>query len=397
MEEILEKGKKEGKPIKDLIEEIKTKIMYISCGITPSQLFSTSHPLISNDNNSNLRKTEYKSLKKIPNISEKEYQLIFLNNENNGFGKKILVFSKNFFQVSYNFSNEGKNSFKFQLWKERQIKIEPISNMVSEIHPDTYLICRYIDNMIQIISEKQNIIIKCTKMITSVEFLSRKEFKSGKGNNYISSIIMGDEKGVIYILKILLEYNSSKKCIQINGDKIKIQKKNQLHNSFIQGIKYRRKLNIIFTYSAEGQVTIINSTTFNIINVIELGEKFYIKNLKISNYDIIYILCYNRVNQKEYIKGYTLNGVKVGKFVSNKDINNYFIKKKLTIVYESNLVEIYNSCDFNYKPLYSIFPRNSKKSEDDRIILSCLFNYTKLLIIYKDKNCLFQDLSFLQK
>ena len=61
----------------------------------------------------------------------------------------------------------------------------------------------------------------------------------------------------------------------------------------------------------------------------------------------MYIYCYNNINNKEYIKCYTLNGVKVTKLSTNKKINNFFIEEKIIIVYENNCIELFNLYDLS--------------------------------------------------
>ena len=63
------------------------------------------------------------------------------------------------------------------------------------------------------------------------------------------------------------------------------------HNSLIQGILYVNRLNIIISYSVQGQIMINNAFSFNVLNIIELGQDIYIKEIKISDYDLLYINC----------------------------------------------------------------------------------------------------------
>ena len=301
-------------------------------GITPAQLFKSNLPLksraskrlysLTNNNNSDktVKYFSYKNVSDFINTNMlNKYQIFCLYNENNNYGMKLIIKSKKNIYIlkMYNNDNNNRNNsiIKLDLWKKKQIKIEPLSKMCCELYPGIFCFCRYIDNVIHIKSEKQSFLYQYKCIITSLEFFSHNEIKNGNNNNSIhtNEILFGDEIGNLNLLLIEYEINAKKQAFYFNSDKFRIIKRIKVHNSFIQGILYVKRLNIIISYSEESQITINNAYSFNIINIIEIGEKNYIKDIKISDYDLIYIYCCNNINSKELIKCYTLNGIKTRK------------------------------------------------------------------------------------
>ena len=411
---------KEGKSKKEIIIQIKNNICLLSMGITPAQLFKTNHPIknttsrrlysffdgSTNNNNNNdkiIKSLAYKNLSNfINNNMVKKYQIFCLYNENNNYGMKLLIKSKKVIYIlkMYNndYNNKSNSIIKLELWKKKQIKIEPLSKMCCELYPGIFCFCRYIDNVIHIKSEKQSFLYQYKCIITSLEFFSHNEIKNTTNNNSIhtNEILFGDENGNLNLLQIEYEINAKKQSFQINPDKFKIIKKVKAHNSFIQGILYVKRLNIIISYSEECQITINNAYSFDFINIIELGEKYYIKDVKISEYDLMYIYCYNNINNKELIKCYSLNGVKISTLKQEKKINNYFVNEELIVVYENNLIELFKLYDLN-RAFFSINPDDKEDKKDSIVennIVFCDFiaKDMKMIIIYQYHNIIIQDI-----
>ena len=423
---------KKGMAIKEILREIKANIDLLSLGVTPVQLFKANHPLKNitskrlfsffdgGNNNINyyekvIKSLSYKNLNYFINTYMiGKYQIFAIGNENNNFGMKLVIKSKNNINILKMFNNDyNKNTsiIKLELWKKEQVSIEPVSQRCCQLSPGIFCFCRYIDNVIQIKSEKQSFLYQYNSIITSVEFFSHSEIKNTTNNitTHSNEILFGDENGYLYLMQIEYEINNKKQTIQISPDKIKIVKEIKVHNSFIQGILYVKRLNIIISYSEEGQITINNAFSFNIINIIELGEKYYIKDIKISSYDLLYVYCYNNINKKYYIKCYTLNGIKVTKLVTDKvtklvtdkKINNFFITEEIIAVYENNVIEAYKLHDLHEHPVYVITPedKDDKISNKDKIIVFCdlIIKDMKMIIIYQDHDIIIQDIFPLEK
>ena len=169
---------KEGKNKKEILLSIKGDLCLLSLGITPVQLFKTEHPLrniTSKSLYSFLDKGENNNIiinsdKKVKSISHKnlinfvntymlnKYQIFFISNENNNYGMKLLIKSEKKIHAIklYNNDNNNKNIsiIKLGLWKKKQVKIQPFSKICCELSPGLFCFCRYIDNVIQIMSEK---------------------------------------------------------------------------------------------------------------------------------------------------------------------------------------------------------------------------------------------------
>jgi hypothetical protein len=300
--------------------------------------------------------------------------------------------------------NYNKNNplIKFELWKRKQIKIEPLSKMCCELFPGIYCFCRFIDNVIQIHSkiEKKSFLFQYKCIVTSVEFFSHNEIKNNANNSSVhtNEIIFGDELGYLNLLQIEYEINNKRQEFILDPEKTIITKVNKAHNSYIQGILYVKRLNIIISYSEEGQITINNAYSFNIINIIDIGKKYYIKDIKLSDYDLMYIYCYNNENKRDYIKCYTLNGVKVNQLKTNKKIKNYFVNEKLIIVYENNLIELFYLYDLK-KNNIEIHPHSKgndiKKNKEKKIVFSDYYKKdSSIIIIYQDHDAIAQDISY---
>ena len=423
-EEMKKKLEKKGMAIKEILREIKANIDLLSLGVTPVQLFKANHPLKNitskrlfsffdgGNNNINyyekvIKSLSYKNLNYFINTYMiGKYQIFAIGNENNNFGMKLVIKSKNNINILKMFNNDyNKNTsiIKLELWKKEQVSIEPVSQRCCQLSPGIFCFCRYIDNVIQIKSEKQSFLYQYNSIITSVEFFSHSEIKNTTNNitSHNNEILFGDENGYLYLMQIEYEINNKKQTIQLSPDKIKIVKEIKVHNSFIQGILYVKRLNIIISYSEEGQITINNAFSFNIINIIELGEKYYIKDIKISSYDLLYVYCYNNINKRYYIKCYTLNGIKVTKLVTDKKINNFFITEEIIAVYENNVIEAYKLHDLHDHPVYVITPeeKDDKITNKEKIIVFCdlIIKDMKMIIIYQDQDIIIQDIFPLEK
>ena len=276
--------------------------------------------------------------------------------------------------------------------------------MFCELYKTVFLSCRYIDKIIQINHSNKDIFnIYHDNIITSVEFFSHKEKENNSNKTILhtNQVFFGDEKGNLNLMEIEYEITNKNKIEKI---KIKLLKTIKAHNSLIQGILYVKRLNIIISYSEEGQITINNAFDFNVLNIINLGEKYYIKDIKISKYDLIYIYYTDKENEKfGFIKCYSLNGIKFNELKSDKKIIDFFVDETLLVVYENNLIEVFNLYAIDEKPLFQLnFEKNKDRinrkdnnnNKGNKIIL-CSLNYIdkKLVIIYDDLHAILEDMS----
>ena len=110
-----------------------------------------------------------------------------------------------------------------------------------------------------------------------------------------------------------------------------------------------------------------------------------------------------------YIKCYSLNGIKFTELITDKKIVDYFIKENLLVVYENNLIESFNLYEIEENNFLNKLEPNKDKdkakknnSEDldknkNKKIVICLMNNieNKLIIIYEDNQVLIEDVSYL--
>ena len=417
--------KKEGKKSSEIINAIKDDLNLLNFGMIPIQLFKTALKKKKNSKHISIKKEintrpinknypESNLLNDIKNIFKsylKENSKLFLLDNN--YGQKLVIQSKRNVYAFPLLNQENQNNIiNIELWHKKQMKLLPLSNMICELSQEVYLSCRYLDKIIQLnYSDKNKFLFYHENIVTAVKFLSHTQKTSTKNIiNHSSKVIFGDEIGYLNLMKIDYKINTNN---QMELDKIKILKNIKVHNSIIQGILFVKRLNIIISYSQEGQIAINNAFDLNVLNIIELGNEFYIKEIKISKYDLIYIYCTNKENEKfNYIKCYSLNGIKFTELITEKKIINFFIAENLLVAYENNLIETFNLYEMDGEPLFrfNLNKRNDvineledkadnelneelEKNENKKII-NCLLNKLEknLIIIYEDKSVFVEDL-----
>jgi len=395
-----EKIKQEGKPLNKRIEEIKQKIALLKFGIVPARIFIKNHPkVIKNINNNNELEEEVnifakkqKTIIKIINdfIKEKtkdnkDYYLINRKHDND-----IELIFKFYSEISILIIKLVENKyFEFSLLAKEQLEIEPYNNLFCEINPGIYCIVRNRDKTIRFVSFKKIIeVYQWTCIVTAIQpFISRK--KSEDKN--IKNVLIGDEKGYLYLLEIeyILNYpdKSEIKSIQIINS-VKAQ------NSLIKGIVYNEKLNIIITWNDEGVISIINDYSFNFLNIIDLGINYDIREILISKYDLLYVNCYDIENKEYKINCYTLNGIQATYYYSREKIINFYIDETINIIIENRNIVNYNCCDL-YRPQFSLYCEYIDNSISNKITIKFCCYYPRIkkyLIIYSDNNVNFQNI-----
>ena len=424
-EEMKKIFKENGLSDTEIINKIKDRLNLIGLGICPVQLFK-NHSKKRKSNNLSFRDISLSkisnnkfggtnSIKDIKNFLKnftKKSKIFIIGDK---YGKKLAIKTKKILQTFLLFNKDSKNkiSSKKDLWQKKHLKIEPQSKMFCELFPDILLSCRYIDKTIQINYNSKNIFqIQFDNIITSVDFYSYdKKDNSNKNIYHKNEVIFGDENGYLTLMEFKYEINNKKGINLIN---IKPSQKVKAHNSLIKSISYIERLNIIISFSEEGQITINNARNFNIINIIELGDDFCIKDIKISEYDLIYIFCTDKENEKfNYIKCYSLNGVKFTELKTENKIINFFIYETLLVVYKNNFIESFNLYDLDGISLFKIDlnqrirkdstnnkkakSNSEEKEKQNKKILFCHLNEPekKLIIIYDDLQIIIEDISYL--
>ena len=406
-DEILNKKKDK---LSKIIQQIKTDINLLQLGITPLQLFKNSPHQIKDKDKEVKKKVKINVKALAVFINEFYYNntKIIYNNDNT---PKLILISKfkNNFLIDNN--NNSNASIHFNIFKlcsfdfkstlnikmninKKILNINPYNNLIAELNPEGfYFICRYDDASVNIISERQFSFYQWNCVVTAVEFLNSNQTSSNNNQNtiYMNKIILGDEEGLLFLMIINIDYSHRKNSTQI--DSYKISKKIRCHNSYIKGINYIERLNIIISFSEQGLIVINNAHTLDILNMIDLGKKYSIEKIKISIYDLLYINCIKN-EKKKYIKCYTLNGIKCSKMLINGNFVDYFITdEELLIVNSDGEVSKRNLTDLKEKKY-----EESKKvvNEKDGEVIegakgNVIFSYfnnelKKFIYIYGDKS-----------
>ena len=359
--------------IDEKIKNIQNKIDLLSLGLVPAQLFKGAHPnkeiKLKQINNNNTRKLENnnnkiessKNLKKIPNINKylkdfinkgfKNLPYIFTYLNYNEIIKLVFIFENQIKIFNY-LSESNKDMPNINIDFEEDInilKIKPYKNVIVELYQNIFIICRLVNRTLLVCSEKQKYYIEYPCIITAIEFSSH--YKSVINQNsviHINKLIIGDEEGYLSIIEIITEYFDKKKEFTISAISNSF-KRNKTHYSYINGITYNKRLDIIISSCGKGYITINNGFSFELLNVIKIGKNLNILEFKLSKYDLLYIYTKKNINNR-YIYElycYTLNGLNIKKLDIKKEIANFYINNtSIYIIYKNGNIEEYNCANF---------------------------------------------------
>ena len=433
------KEKLKDKSISEIYHYIRLKLAILDIGISPVQLFKTAHPEKNIINKNDIYIIRNGSSKSVS--SHNSNNNTYVNKKSKDHDKKmieILSTIKNFtlnqkatkyklflndnnMNIYFVFNNKIiiHNIYKISKSKEYEVQVDyPVTltlrnnlinleldfsdsfknNIILELMSGFYCICRNDNKTLKFINFNQQYVFSFlwSSVITAIEpfnyLIEEKFFEL----DYIWKIYFGDEDGFLCLCEICYEHIY--KNNEIKFSKIKILKKIKIHDNCINNIIYHQRLSIIFTSSLNGDIGINNAESFEILNMIKIGNNYLIDNIKISLYDLIYVGCYNYKNKNNYIKCYTLNGIKVTKMKTEKKIINFFINNSINIFYEDKTIDKFYLYDLkkNIKKRDFEDTSNIEKLEiDDELdittdkIIHCSYckKLKKILIIY-DNNIL---------
>ena len=387
----LESLKNSGKPLQEIYKELCGIISYLNFGVIPTKLFTKPHPYRSESSQSKKMSSED------ININENSvFQEIISYISMNSCDKFDLVLYDNNLAFIYNshvyiFSLE-KNSKDFNLpINNREIKIQPYRNSFTEIIPGFYCFVRYEDKIIRFMSENESYNYLWTCVTTAVE-----KYKSKKINEkYLSKIFIGDENGFLNLMEIEFETkNNDQNVISISNLVVKVVKSVKAHLNYIKGILFDKRLNIVLTWCNDGVIRISNAYSFTCLNMITLGKKYNIKEIKISNYNLIYVSCYNIIKNCYYIKCFTLNGIRVSKIKSYDKIINFYLGEKINIIFSNESIKTYNLYDLSeeQKTFTTEYYKKFKIIYGLYVYQSIFMGPMNLLIIYNNNSAEFQKI-----
>ena len=391
-----EKIKKESKPLKKRVKEIRTQIELLKFGITPAKVINKPQkdkkfPSDHNDYITAFNKRETKIIEIINDYIRKKSneKFYFINSYNENEIELTLKFKSriDIFKLKI---GENKHN-EITLITKGQIDMEPYNNLFCEIITGVYCIVRNEDNTLQFISIKKIIsIYQWTCIITAIEsFIQKKKIEEKN----IKKVFIGDENGYLHLIKIEYEFIEKEKAYEIKS--VSLLKSVKAHRSLIKGIIYNERLNIIISWSNEGIISINNDYSFNFLNIIDLGDNYDIREILISKYDLLCINCYKRDNKEYKTFCYTLNGIQVTNSEVTKKIIRLFADEKLNVVYDNGNIFSYNYSDLD-TPKNSIYSEYINKNDDEKLSIKYSMYYPKfrkLLMIYNNNKISFQNIS----
>ena len=173
-----------------------------------------------------------------------------------------------------------------------------------------------------------------------------------------NAFIIGLNNGklIYFIIKENPTFNKTKK-ISEQKDNIKIEKQMyiQAHNGKINIIEIDKRLGIVITSGDDNYIFIRKLYDFELLLPIQMKTKYSILMTKISSYNFLYVLCFNKTNNQKIIFGYTLSGIKFAKseygfydninFTRDGNVLTMNNKKDLTILSGSDLRKLNNIDD----------------------------------------------------
>ena len=365
---------KKGVPMNKIVKDIKNKAGLITLGLTPVQLFKGAHPskeIFNNKKeNESPQMTSGKKLNLKKKGNEKEVNVInkylfefmtklfnknyklFLNNNNNK--SKVIAYKKNKIKIFNLYTENEKHKQRTRVLFDKDnnsqfkiIKISPYKNLIIEIFNNFYCICRLEDKTIKLFSEKQQISVQWSCIVTAISLF--KNLNSCFTQTYeFHQILIGDEDGYLSLIDLSMEYiNKTKtyKIISLNNTR-----KSKIFYSYINSILYVDRLDVIISSCTEGMISINNSYTFDLINIIELGNNFTVLDFLVSDYDLLYVSFHNNNDNNWYLRCYTLNGVNVTEMESKKEIIDFYIYDSyLSVVFDDKEIQFYDG--YNLKKI----------------------------------------------
>ena len=163
---------------------------------------------------------------------------------------------------------------------------------------------------------------------------------SVSGNQFILGLKNG--KLLFYSIELILNENDikntkNKKEDNIFLDTIIIRKERyvQGHHGKINVIEIDKRIGVVITSGDDNYILIRKLYDFELLLPIKIKSKYTILNCKISTFNFLYILCYNKIKNKSVIFGYTLCGLKFAK-------SDYGLYDNICFTGNGNLVTMNN-------------------------------------------------------
>ena len=326
---------------KDLNEDEKKnsisirKISCLSFGQTPEQIFKKTtkyqykenekekiiDPIIDNlliisnfKKTVNISKNEVINFWLVKNENELFYFLIRDNSKlNNNYSISVWEFKKKFkFLYSINISSIKlfRKKVEEKLQNEENIfyiyKLNPKFIMFEILNCQYFFVGRNDDNSLKIYTFNEKL----------------KTFpKKIKINSFISTLYKINENTFIsgHLNGRIMEWEIN------NNLDLTIKRDIFAHNdTMICAINYINKHNIIATSAEDGNIYIRKYYNFELLTIIKLNKNEYANDILFSNYDMYYILKFNKNNMKFNFDIYSINGINVIQKNCDLYIQNFY-------------------------------------------------------------------------
>ena len=252
------------------------------------------------------------------------------------------------YKINYSFSSFPQKSSISQdsspyLYPNLYIKNISKNNEIKDEY-FYFMTCRHTDNSFKlytVINQKKIKKIEtysyvCEDFVMSCKAISPNSFIIGLNNGKLIKILFKEQN-----YKINKEKNKNKNSENID-DKFTIIYNNYIqgHNGSINMIEIDEKIGVVLTGGDDNKLCIRKLYDFELLTCIKLKSKFLITMAKISPMNFIYIMCYNKINKKSIIFGYTLSGIKFAKSM-------YSYYTSLDFTKNGNIISLVNECEIN--------------------------------------------------
>ena len=219
-----------------------------------------------------------------------------------------------------------------------------------------FITCRHIDLTFQI--HYLTIAYKDQKKISSDNIFSVlcEDFVSACCCTSSNSFVIGLKNGKLISYKLKIKKinipdtsNKKRKNSNIQEEILNIRKDKYIqgHSGKINTIDVDKRLGVIITSGDDNYVYIRKLYDFELLTPIKLKNKYKVLMTKTSSFNFLYILCFNIINNKRIIFGYTLSGIRFAKsdyslydnisFTDDGDIFTLDNKKVIKFLSGSNL------------------------------------------------------------
>ena len=302
-----------------------------------------------NFNRKSLLFQNFENIKEIVIKKEKGELLYFFNNSNNLY----CLLSNNNLDI-YKLENKNKSSeyiliktlspkgqcLPYKTKENRHLDLKP-KYKFCELSPSSFIFCQNLDKTIKYINDVNEISILLKSYTTSIIRISNDEFITGHDNGKIC--------------KWKIDYSKKDNKFELNLNLVIKSNKGP-----ITSLVFNEVYNIII--SADSNTLMIRKNyDFEYLTSIKIENeehlKKYIVDIKISEYDMIYVSVFVEDSNTYELQGYSLNGTFFNKYKGN--FSNFEINRKgQIIISEINgpIIKILHPINFNevYSKEFSI-------------------------------------------